>query len=320
MRNAPILPARWFSVALMMITLASLVIAQAPTQGGSGQRGQGGPPAAGAPGAPGQRGPGGPQRPSRKQVLFWGEMTGGGAYHDSVNAAMVAIYQLGKETGLFDVTLTTNSQFITKKRLTVNANGRDWPVGRNLDYFDAIFFYGMRELPITQDQMTDLISFVKDDGKGFVAAHTADTAFQRFPEFGEMMGATYDNHPWNRTKATVVVMDPAFPAMKPFPQTFEFEDEMYQVKDFSWEKSRVLLNLNTAGLDMKNPNVHRAENDFPQAWARMHGKGRVFVCAFGHDSAVWEKPEIKTMWLEAIKWSLGLTQADVTPKPNTAGK
>jgi uncharacterized protein len=291
--------ARWFVAGLLAVACATLVAAQQ------------GPP----PGGQGQRGPGGPAKPTRKQVLFWGEMTGGGAYHDSVNAAMVTIYKLGKDTGLFDVTLTTNSQFITKQKLTVSADGRDWPVGRNLDYFDAIFFYGMRELPLTQQQMTELVSFVKDDGKGFVAAHTADTAFQRFPEFGELMGATYDGHPWNRVKAQVVVTDPAFPAMKGFAPTFSFEDEMYQVKDFSWDKSRVLLNLDTSTLDMKNQNVHRGENDFPQAWVRMHGKGRVFVAAFGHDSAVWEKPEIQTMWLEALKWALGLTQADVTPKP-----
>ena len=59
----------------------------------------------------------------------------------------------------------------------------------------------------------------------------------------------------------------------------------------------------------------RTDGDFPQAWARMYGKGRVFVAAFGHDAATWEKPEIQTMWLEAIKWALGLTEADITPRP-----
>lgn len=308
MHRHPLL--RWRSVWSLLAVLAfvQMTAAQGPPQGPPpGERGQGG------------RG-GAPPKPTRKQVLIWGQMDGGGAYHDSVNAAMVAIYKMGKETGLYDAYIRTDAQFITKQKLTVNANGRDWPVGKNLDSFDAIFFYGMRELPLTQQQMTDLISFVKDDGKGFVAAHTADTAFQRFPEFGEMMGATYDNHPWNRVKATVNVVDSAFPAMKGFPKTFEFEDEMYQVKDFSWEKSHVLMNLDTSTLDMKNPNVHRAPNDFPQAWARMHGKGRVFVSAFGHDSAVWDKPEIQTMWLEALKWALGLTQADITPTPKPAAK
>jgi hypothetical protein len=41
-------------------------------------------------------------------------------------------------------------------------------------------------------------------------------------------------------------------------------------------------------LDMKNPNVHRGENDMPQVWARNYGKGRVFVAGLGHDSATSE--------------------------------
>jgi hypothetical protein len=287
-----------FALLLLAATI-SLVSAQGPP---------------GPQGPPGGRG-GQPPRPERKQVLVWAEMTGGGAYHPSVNAAMVAIYSLGKQTGLFDVTLRTDSQFITKQKLTVQANGRDWPVGRNLDYFDAIFFYGMRELPITDQQMADLLAFVKEDGKGFVAAHTANTAFQRFPEFGEMFGARYDGHPWGNVEATVVVEDPAFPAIKHFPPTFKFRDEMYQVKDLSREKTRVLMSLDPATVDLKNKSVNRTDGDFPQAWARMYGKGRVFVGAFGHDAATWEKPEIQTMWLEAIKWALGLTEADVTPRP-----
>jgi hypothetical protein len=47
----------------------------------------------------------------------------------------------------------------------------------------------------------------------------------------------------------------------------------------------------------------------------MHGKGRVFVCGFGDDAAVWELREVPTMWLEAIEWALRLTDADVTPRP-----
>jgi uncharacterized protein len=296
------LPSRrpWLSVVLLTV-LAQMALAQGPAGSQGGRGGQ-------------------PPRPERKQVLVWAEMTGGGAYHPSANAAMVAIYGLGKQTGLFDTTLRTDSQFITKQTLTVQAGGRDWRVGRNLDSFDAIFFFGMREIPLSEQQMNDLLSFVKDDGKGFVAAHTAINAFERFPEFAVMMGAGYDGHPWGQVEATVVVEDPAFPSVAHFPRTFAFRDEMYQVKNFSREDSRVLLALDPSSVDLTRPNVNRTDGDFPQAWARMYGKGRVFVGAFGHDESTWERPEIKTMWLEALKWALGLTEADVTPRPKPAGK
>jgi type 1 glutamine amidotransferase len=66
---------------------------------------------------------------------------------------------------------------------------------------------------------------------------------------------------------------------------------------------------------MKHTGVNRTDNDFPQAWAGMYGKGRVFFCAFGHEIQTWDNPELQTMWLEAIKWAMGLTNADVRPRP-----
>lgn len=284
---------------------------QAPPQGPPGAGPQRGGPGRGRANAP---------RVVRKQVLLWGEFTGGGAYHESVNNALATLYKIGRESGLYDAYIRTDPQFITKKKLTVKAGGRDWPVGKNLDSFDAIFFYGQREIPLTQDQMTDLISFVKDDGKGFVAAHTSFNAFEQFPEFGEMLGARYDGHPWGQVEAPVIVLDSDFPGMKEFPEVFTFRDEFIQVKDFSWEQSRVLMNLDTSKLDMSNPNVHRAPGDMPQAWARMYGKGRVFVAGLGHDAGTWDRADVKHMYVEALKWALGMVDADVTPRPKPPSK
>ncbi len=287
--------ARSLLIATSTLFLAAAVLAQGAPQGPRGPRQQ--------------------QKPTRKQLLVWCDTTGGGAYHESVSHIMAVLEKMGRDTGLFDAYLRTDSQLITKQKTSVHANGRDWPVTKNLDWFDGIFFCGLREIPLTDQQFADLMSFVRDDGKGFVATHTAITAFISRPEFAKMLGSSYDNHPWNQVEAKVIVEDPAFPAMKHFPPTFTFRDEMYQVKDFSREHARVLLSLDPGSVDLKNPNVHRTDNDFPQAWVKTHGKGRVFVCAFGHDAATWDRPEIQQMWLEAIKWSLGMTEADVTPRP-----
>lgn len=289
--------------AVLAATLCSLVIAAgvALAQPGPGQRPGGGPPRQ--------------QKPDKKQVLVWCDTTGGGAYHESVTHAMTVIEKLGRESGLWDTYIRTDSQLITKQKIVVNADGRDWPNNKNLDWFDAIFFCGLREVPMSDQQFADLMSFIKDDGKGFVAAHTAITAFVRYPEYAKMLGSSYDSHPWNQVEAKIIVEDPAFPAVKHFPPTFTFKDEMYQVKDFSRSESRVLMRLDPTSVDLKNPNVHRTDGDFPQAWVKPYGKGRVFVCAFGHDASTWDRPEIQTMWLEALKWTLKLTDADIAPRP-----
>jgi type 1 glutamine amidotransferase len=57
--------------------------------------------------------------------------------------------------------------------------------------------------------------------------------------------------------------------------------------------------------------------DFPLAWAKMYGKGRVFYSSLGHDAKTWDNPDVYRMYFEAIKWALGLTNADVTPRPLT---
>ena len=93
------------------------------------------------------------------------------------------------------------------------------------------------------------------------------------------------------------------------------KDEIYQVKNFSRENTRVLMRLDAGKLDLANPRVHRKDNDFAVTWAKMYGKGRVFYSTLGHVDANWDQPEMQKMYTEAIKWALRLVDADVTPRP-----
>jgi len=64
-----------------------------------------------------------------------------------------------------------------------------------------------------------------------------------------------------------------------------------------------------------NPEFRRADGDMPLVWAKTYGKGRVFYSALGHDASTWDHRDIGLMYLEAIKWSLRLTEGDATPRP-----
>ena len=86
--------------------------------------------------------------------------------------------------------------------------------GPNLNNVDAIFFMGHREVPLDAAQKEELLSFVRE-GKGFVAAHVALTAFDSWPEFLELLGARFDGHPINGP-GTIVNESPDFPATKHF--------------------------------------------------------------------------------------------------------
>ncbi len=253
----------------------------------------------------------------KKRVLAWADVRNG-YQHDSINHAIATIERLGYESGQYETFLRTDSQLITRHPITFPygtgiAKGEQFNV-RNLDYFDAIFFFGVREIDLTPEQRADLLSFVSE-GKGFVAAHSAITSFFSWPEFGEMLGGRFDEHPWGITDATVIVDDRKFPAMQRFTPGVVLNDEHYQLKDFSRDKMRVLAHLDPGKLDLTRPLVHRKDGDFPVAWAKTYGKGRVFYSTLGHAPAAWDNPMLQQMYFEAIRWALGLVDGDSSPLP-----
>ncbi len=232
-------------------------------------------------------------QPKPKQLLAVGMSAG--FTHDSVSDALATLHRLGKDSGLWNTTIRSDVQLITKKKLRGNA--------KNLDYFDAVFFMTTGELPLDSEQKEAFLSFVRDDGKGFLGAHNATDTFYEWAEYGEMIGGYFDGHPWNQFKATVVLEDRDFAATRHFPPRFVIHDEIYQFKNFSSDRVRLLMSLDTTQVDMAAKGVKQAE--IPIAWTRQYGAGRVFYCSLGHRSEVWENPVIQTMWVEAVKWAMG---------------
>ena len=254
------------------------------------------------------------QAPARKKLLALGD-THTGFTHDSIGHALAVIDQLGRQSGVYDTYIRTDSQWITKQPIPPPARNT-----RDLHDFDAVFLFISGEGDWTAQQKTDFVSFVKDDGKGVVGAHTGNAAFYEWPEFGEMMGGYFDNHPWGIFEGRVVVDAPDFPAMRHFGPSFTRTEEFYVLREkpYSRDKVRVLAHLDPAPLDLKHPNLHRTDADFPVAMARAYGKGRTFWSNFGHAAETWDDRDIQQMYLEAIKWAMGLTGGDATPRPRGA--
>src|SRR5262249_9651911 len=81
-------------------------------------------------------------QPKKKKLLAIGAVRG--YQHDSTSHAMATLERLGHESGLWDTYIKTDTQLITKKKLAAN--------GKNLDYFDAVFFYTTGELDLDDEQ------------------------------------------------------------------------------------------------------------------------------------------------------------------------
>jgi len=244
-------------------------------------------------------------QPPKKHILFIGEEKG--YRHEAVSHAMATVERLGTQSGLWDTTIRTDTEPLTKSKLEYNA--------RNLTNFDAVIFFSGGDLEMTDQQKSDLLAFVHDDGKGFIGIHSAAITFVDWPEYGEMLGGYYDEHPWGTFDAPIIVEAPSFPGMQQWPEHFIIRDEIYQMRNYSREKVRVLMRLDASKIDLGNRNVHRTDRDFAVTWAKMYGKGRVYYTTLGHVAENWDKPEFQQMLVQAIKWATGLTNADVSPRP-----
>src|SRR5260370_12421858 len=99
----------------------------------------------------------------KKHLLLLGEEKG--YRHEAVSHAIATIERLGRETGLWTTTIRTDTEVLTKKKLEYNA--------KNLSDFDAALFYTDGELAMNTEQKAALLSFVHDDGKGFIGVHPA---------------------------------------------------------------------------------------------------------------------------------------------------
>jgi type 1 glutamine amidotransferase len=266
------------------------------------------PPAAAPAGGPQQR-PQAYQPPAngRKRILIVAQTMGW--HHDSISDALAVLVKLGLDSNLYDAEVRTDSEWITKKRLN--------PMRKNLVQYDAVVFCSTTgELPMTDEQKADLMSFVKDEGKGFVGIHAALDTFYQWPEYGEMIGGWFDGHPWNTFDAPVIIEDPSFPAVKHFKgTTLTLKDEMYQPKSWSREKVNVIMRLDDSKLDYSKAKNARADRDFAITWSKMHGKGRVFYSSLGHTRESWQDPNIQKMYLEAIRWVLGGSEGSTASHP-----
>jgi hypothetical protein len=224
-----------------------------------------------------------------------------GFKHSVIPLAEKIMPEIGKKFGNFETTVTQDCSVIS---------------GPNLKNYDAVMFYTTGELPISEDGKKALMDFIRD-GKGFVGVHCATDTFYKWPEYGQMTGAYFDGHPWH-TDVEVIVEDAKFPATAHLGKSFKIKDEIYQFKDWSREKTHVLLSLDPVSVDLNAKNVHRTDKDFALAWCHPYGKGRVFYSALGHRDEVWQDERFQKFLVNGTRWAMGALKANVktgTPKP-----
>ena len=235
-----------------------------------------------------------PAAPPAKRVLVY--TVSAGYEHDVVKRAKPdelsvvekAIFDLGTRSGHFEAVPTRDAASFSAESLAK---------------FDLVFFYTSGELPLSEEQRKALFAFVKG-GKGFAGAHCASDTFYKVPEYGEMVGAYFDGHPWVQ-EVRIKVEDGKHPATAHLGASFSIADEIYQYKEpYDRKKLHVLLSLDTTSVDVAKPEVHRKDGDFALAWCRDYDKGRVFYTALGHRPEVWKDERFLAHLDGGFRWAM----------------
>ena len=220
-----------------------------------------------------------------KRVLYVTQSAG--FKHDVLPLSEKILAEVGRAHG-FMVTTTGDASTIT---------------ATSLEPYSAVVFYTTGELPMSDEQKSALMAWIRS-GRGFVGIHSATDTFYKWAEYGEMIGGYFDEHPWN-TRVTMKVEDHDHPSTKHLGATWSLADEIYQFKNYSRADKHVLLSLDVSSVDLNVKGVKRADRDFANAWYKSWGSGRVFYTALGHRPEVWQDPAYQQHLAGGITWAMG---------------
>lgn len=264
-----------------------------------------------------------PKQPRRLFVFSraWGYK------HTSIPYGKAAVRIMAEKTGAFEVTISDDDALFEPQ---------------NLGQFDAILFNNTNneiflpenfaELsPEEQDKARQRDALLKkslvdflSSGKGLAVIHAGVASFRQWPEYGRIIGARFDNHPWVAgSTVTLKIEDPEHPLAEAFHGShFVITDEIYQFKDpYRRDQLRVLFSVDTDRVDISQvSNIHRTDGDFALSWVKMYGKGRVFYSALGHQHDIFWNPTVLRSYLDGIQFALGDLKASTEPIPAGSSK
>ena len=186
-----------------------------------------------------------------------------GYHHESIPAGVAAIEKIGKENN-FSVDVDSNSTVFNDD---------------DLKQYKAVIFLSTTGNILNSDEQLAFQHYVEAGG-GFMGIHAAADAEYNWAWYNKLVGAYFKSHPGNPNvrKATVVVKDTGFIAMKGIPEKWERTDEWYNYKNINAD-----LNV-IATLDEDSYEAERMEKIIP-----LHGG--TTMMADGHFIPVAATPQ-----------------------------
>ncbi|MCP5524893.1 MAG: ThuA domain-containing protein [Verrucomicrobiales bacterium] len=242
-----------------------------------------------------------------------------GFRHSSIPTAERILGMLGAESGAFTVEYVRGG-----------ADGKDdaevaakMSPTELVKYDGVVFANTTGDLAIPDKEF--FLNWIKS-GKAFIGMHSCSDTYHGYPPYIQMLGGEFLTH-HAQVGVDCVNQSPGHPATAHLGPDYEVFDEIYLMKNFDRQQVHGLL-----GLD-KHPN-EGTPGDYPVAWCKEYGKGRVFYTSLGHREDVWDaewtdgngnrrnSPEVSKAYqqhiLGGIKWALGLEPGDGKPLSTAA--
>jgi type 1 glutamine amidotransferase len=210
--------------------------------------------------------------------------------HGVLGQAATALQELATMTGL-DPTVATDVADISPDRLAA---------ARVL----ALFTIG--ETPWSPAQKEAISTSWRQGQLRILGVHSATDANHFWPEYGTMLGARFDGHPWTQD-FVIDVMDATHPATVHLAENsqsqsqWHWKDEVYLFADLRPD-AHVLLRLADDQVDLTAPGGRVPDCGFPLAWAVEDGPARTFYSALGHFPHAWETPAYLRHLAGGLAW------------------
>jgi type 1 glutamine amidotransferase len=167
----------------------------------------------------------------------------------------------------------------------------------------ALALFTIGETPWSAAQREIIVAHLRENFLAVVPIHSATDSCYGWDEYGRLVGARFDGHPWTRSVA-LDVLEPDHPATRHLGAEWTWLDEVYQYR-YLRDDARVLLRVHDGQLDLDAPGAKQPAYGFPLSWCFTEGAGRVFSTSLGHFPGAWESPTYLQHLTGGLAWALG---------------
>ena len=175
----------------------------------------------------------------------------------------------------------------------------------NIAKYDAFIFYTTGDLtqsgsdktpPMSPEGKTAFLEAIKN-GKGFIGTHSATDTFHSSKEavdpYITMLGGEFLGHGGQQV-AQLTCADPKFPGVAAYKDGLKFKEEWYSLRNLASDL-HVIFVQQTAGM----PEWQYQRPPYPETWAHLYGKGRVFYTSLAHREDTWTDPGFQKVFSAA---------------------